>query len=291
MSLVIKNLSKTYGNGIKAFQEINLNIPKGMFGLLGPNGSGKSSLMRTIATLQDPDKGELSFNGINILENKERLRKRLGYLPQEFGVYPKISAEKLLDYIASLKGVQNSRQRKNIVAHLLHLTNLTGEKKRAVASFSGGMKQRFGIAQALLGKPELIIVDEPTAGLDPEERLRFYNILSEIGKEVTVILSTHIVTDVSDLCQSFTIIHKGRVLSQKTPSEVINSLKEKIWSKLVEKPKVKEIEDKYKVLSSKFTMGQVMVKIFSDHCPDSSFSPEKPLLEDFYFSYIKGYLQ
>ena len=291
MSLVITNLSKTYNNGVKALQNVNLNIPKGMFGLLGPNGAGKSSLMRTIATLQDPDDGDVKFGEINISMNKEALRERLGYLPQEFGVYPKISAEKLLDYIASLKGIKDSEKRKNIVDHLLKLTNLTDAKKRAVDSFSGGMKQRFGIAQALIGKPELIIVDEPTAGLDPEERLRFYNILSEIGEDVTVILSTHIVGDVSDLCHNFAIINKGEVIAQESPAQAIQFLEEKIWSIVVDKKDVKEIESQHQVLSTKFTMGKILIKVFSEEKPAGGFNIEKPVLEDFYFSHIKGYLK
>ena len=290
MNLIITNLSKTYDNGVKALQNVNLNIPRGMFGLLGPNGAGKSSLMRTIATLQDSDSGEINFGDINILKNKETLRERLGYLPQEFDVYPKISAEELLDYLASLKGVKESKKRKDIVNNLLHLTNLTDAKKRAVASFSGGMKQRFGIAQALIGKPELIIVDEPTAGLDPEERLRFYNILSEIGEDVTVILSTHIVGDVSDLCPNFAIINKGQVLAQKTPTQAIQSLEGKIWSAIVDKKEIKNIEVQHQVLSTKFTMGKILVKVFSEEKLARDFNIEKPDLEDFYFSHIKGYL-
>lgn len=291
MSLVIQSVSKTYQNGVKALKDINLEIPKGMFGLLGPNGAGKSSLMRTIATLQDPDKGEVTFQDIDVLQDKEALRQCLGYLPQEFGVYPKISAEDLLDYVACLKGLKNAKERKNTVDHLLKLTNLTEAKKRAVATFSGGMKQRFGIAQALIGKPKLIIVDEPTAGLDPEERLRFYNILSEIGEEVTVILSTHIVGDVSDLCQNFAIINNGEVLTQANPAKAIQSIKGKIWSKIVDKNLVKDLGIKNKILTTQFTMGKILVKVFSDDKPASDFLPETPHLEDFYFSHIKGYLQ
>ena len=291
MSLTIEAISKTYGNGVKALRNINLDIPKGMFGLLGPNGSGKSSLMRTIATLQDPNSGKILFNHINVLKEKESLRQRLGYLPQEFGVYPKINAENLLDYIACLKGVKNPRVRKNAVDHLLKLTNLTEVKKQAVASFSGGMKQRFGIAQALIGQPELIIVDEPTAGLDPEERLRFYNILSEIGEGVTVILSTHIVSDVTNLCPYFAILNEGRVLVQDDPSHAIKSIEGNIWSKIVRKSDVKALERKYKVLSSRFTMGQIFLRVYSSERPDESFNQDLPSLEDFYFSHIKRYIQ
>ncbi len=262
-----------------------------MFGLLGPNGSGKSSLMKTIATLQDPDSGEIKFDDINVLKNKETLREKLGYLPQEFGVYPKISAEKLLDYLASLKGIKDSKVRKDVVTNLLNLTNLADVKKQAIVSFSGGVKQRFGIAQALIGEPELIIVDEPTAGLDPEERLRFYNILSEIGEDVTVLLSTHIVSDISDLCPNFAIINSGQVLTQESPKKAIQSIEGKIWSVTVDKKDVEEIETQYQVLSTKFKIGKILVKIFSEEKPAQNFTIENPVLEDFYFSYIKEYLK
>ena len=290
MSLVITNLSKTYSNGVNALQNVNLNIPKGMFGLLGPNGSGKSSLMRTVATLQDPDDGEVRFGEINVLMDKEALRERLGYLPQEFGVYPKISAEKLLDYIASLKGIKDSNKRKDMVGHLLELTNLTDAKKRAVDSFSGGMKQRFGVAQALIGKPELIIVDEPTAGLDPEERFRFYNILSDIREDVTVILSTHIVGDVNDLCSKFAIVNKGQIIAQETPHQAVQFLEGKIFSSVVDKKESKDIEGQHRVLSTKFRMGKILVKVFSEEKLAGNFNMENPTLEDFYFSHIKGYV-
>lgn len=291
MSLLISHLSKTYSNGVHALNDVCLDISKGMFGLLGPNGAGKSSLMRTIATLQDADTGQVQFGSIDALKHKEEIRRRLGYLPQEFGVYPKISAEDLLDYIATLKGIANSRQRQQIIAHLLELTNLTAVKKRAVATYSGGMKQRFGIAQALIGSPELVIVDEPTAGLDPEERLRFYNILSEIGDNVTVILSTHIVNDVSDLCQNFAIINKGKVLTQTTPNAATAQIRGKIWSVLIAKSDLSQLESQYKVVASKFTAGQLLVKIFSDCQPTSAFEEAEPQLEDFYFAHIKGFLQ
>jgi ABC-type multidrug transport system ATPase subunit len=214
MTLTIQNLSKIYPNGVHALQGINLRIPTGMFGLLGPNGAGKSSLMRTIATLQEPDSGSIAFHDLDVLKDKVGLRQQLGYLPQEFDVYPKTAADDLLDYIAQLKGVADRKQRKDLVEHLLTVTNLYAVRKKAVATYSGGMKQRFGIAQALIGNPRLIIVDEPTAGLDPEERVRFHNLLAEISSDVTVILSTHIVSDVSDLCQNFAIINKGQVLAQ-----------------------------------------------------------------------------
>jgi ABC-type multidrug transport system ATPase subunit len=290
MALVIEGLSKTYGNGVKALSNVNLNIGAGMFGLLGPNGAGKSSLMRTIATLQDPDQGSITFAGVNTLAQKETLRQQLGYLPQEFGVYPKISAEKLLDYIACLKGIKDNKQRAELVEKLLAMTNLTEAKTRAVASYSGGMKQRFGIAQALIGNPKLIIVDEPTAGLDPEERVRFYNILSDIAQDVTVILSTHIVGDVSDLCSDFAIINKGQVLAQETPLAALAKIEGKVWSKIVEKSEEDKIESEHQVLSSKFYMGKKMIRVYSESDLSGNFESEKATLEDFYFCHIKGIL-
>lgn len=289
MSLVIDNVSKTYPNGVKALQEVNLNIPQGMFGLLGPNGAGKSSLMRTIATLQDPDQGTLTFADQDILTHQEELRQSLGYLPQEFGVYPKISAEDLLDYLATLKGITDKNQRKERVFKFLELTNLSDHKKKSVNTYSGGMKQRFGIAQALIADPKLLIVDEPTAGLDPEERLRFYNILSEIGSEVTVILSTHIVSDVADLCQNFAIIDKGRVLAQTTPEKAVEEIKGKIWSKTMDKSEVSAIESQFQVINTRFTAGKIAVKVFAQTAVEG-FEASEPNLEDFYFSHIKGYL-
>ncbi len=290
MGLSIKNISKTYDNGVKALQDINLEIPKGMFGLLGPNGAGKSSLMRTIATLQDPDSGLIEFNSLDVLKEKETLRKSLGYLPQEFGVYPKISAVDLLDYLATLKGISDPKIRKERVLHFIELTNLTAHKDNAVNTYSGGMKQRFGIAQALIAEPQILIVDEPTAGLDPEERLRFYNILSEIGHDVTVILSTHIVSDVADLCQNFAIINQGKVLVQTTPEKAINEIKGKVWSITVDKKSVPELSKTLKVINTRFSAGLVIVKVYSD-TPVDGFTPAEPSLEDFYFTHIKGYTQ
>lgn len=290
MNLVIENVSKTYDNGVKALQNINLNIPRGMFGLLGPNGAGKSSLMRTIATLQTPDQGQIQFGETDVLKQPEDLRRTLGYLPQEFGVYPKISAKDLLDYIAGLKGITNKEERKQRVLQFLEMTNLSSHQNKAVHTYSGGMKQRFGIAQALIADPRLLIVDEPTAGLDPEERLRFYNILSEIGSEVTVILSTHIVSDVSDLCENFAIINDGKVLVQTTPTQAIQQMKGKVWSKVMEKDQVVDIESRFKVLNTRFSAGKIIVKIFSDKDLNEGFSMAEPTLEDFYFAHIKGYL-
>ena len=295
MNLSIENVSKTYPNGVQALKNVNLKIPTGMFGLLGPNGAGKSSLMRTIATLQEPDLGTLAFGEIDILMEQEELRKTLGYLPQEFGVYPKISAVDLLDYLATLKGVTDAKERKERVLSFLNLTNLSSHKDKSVNTYSGGMKQRFGIAQALIAQPliaqpKLLIVDEPTAGLDPEERLRFYNILSEIGSDVTVILSTHIVSDVADLCQNFAIINEGRVLVQTTPKEGLAEIKGKIWSITVEKKNVPEVENKHKVINTRFTAGMIAVKVFAENQPEG-FLESEPTLEDYYFSHIKGFLK
>ena len=226
--LTIKNLKKTYSNGVKALNDISLDIPKGMFGLLGPNGAGKSSLMRTLATLQEPDDGSAQLDDIDIINNKDTLRKVLGYLPQEFGVYPRVSPELMLDHLATLKGVTRKGERRETVDALLHQTNLYDVRKKSIDTFSGGMKQRFGIAQALIGEPKLIIVDEPTAGLDPSERNRFHNLLAEIGENVVVILSTHIVDDVSDLCANMAIMGEGEILLTGTPSDVLDKLKNKL---------------------------------------------------------------
>jgi ABC-type multidrug transport system ATPase subunit len=289
MSLEITGITKTYANGVKALGNVNLSMEKGMFGLLGPNGAGKSSLMRTLATLQPPDSGDIKFNDIDVLNSPESLRAQLGYLPQEFGVYPKATANDLLDYLAQLKGIANAKERKELVAQLLEMTNLTDVKKRAVSTYSGGMKQRFGIAQALIGNPKLIIVDEPTAGLDPQERVRFYNILSDIGEEVTVLLSTHIVTDVSDLCSNFAIMNKGKVLVKTTPEKAIQSLEGKIFSKLMKKNEADEMESIHKVVSSRFKSGNILLKVFADQCPEG-FDAEEVDLEDYYFAHIKGFI-
>lgn len=286
MSLTIENLSKTYPNGVHALQGINLNIPTGMFGLLGPNGAGKSSLMRTIATLQDPDTGSISFHGLNVLDDKTGLRRQLGYLPQEFDVYPKTSALDLLDYIAQLKGIADRKQRKDLVERLLTVTNLYAARKKAVATYSGGMKQRFGIAQALIGDPKLIIVDEPTAGLDPEERVRFHNLLAEISSDVTVILSTHIVSDVSDLCQNFAIINKGQVLAQMTPKQALAKLQGKIWEKRV--PRGQNEEVPIQLVSMHLSMGDQVMRLYGDDWSSAGARVIEPTLEDFYFVTIKG---
>ena len=289
MALTITNLSKTYPNGTRALQNVNLTIPNGMFGLLGPNGAGKSSLMRTIATLQDADTGTIFLDELDVLRDKEAVRRVLGYLPQEFGVYPSVSAEDLLDHFATLKGIANGKERKEMVAALLHQTNLYDVRKKYVGGYSGGMKQRFGIAQALLGNPRLLIVDEPTAGLDPAERNRFHNLLSEIGENLVVILSTHIVSDVADLCHHMAIINKGEVLLTGDPVSVMDNLKGKIWKKLIEKAELPALQASQQVISSRLFAGKTVVHVLADGAPGSGFEVVNPDLEDVYFSEIQQY--
>lgn len=286
MELIINNLSKTYTNGVQALKNLSLEIPKGMFGLLGPNGAGKSTLMRTIATLQEADKGNISFNGIDVLTQKQDIRKILGYLPQQFGVYPKISAQTLLDHFAALKGISNKKDRKEVVESLLHKTNLYESRSKNLGGFSGGMKQRFGIAQALIGNPQLIIVDEPTAGLDPTERNRFHDLLSEIGENIIVILSTHIVEDVSDLCSNMAIINRGELELAGKPSQLIDNLNGKIWEKRIEKSSIQDYKTKHNVISSRLFAGKTLVRVLADEIPDSEFASVSPNLEDVYFSTI-----
>ncbi|MBF0298758.1 MAG: ABC transporter ATP-binding protein [Oligoflexia bacterium] len=288
--LEISNLNKTYPNGVQALNNVSLKIDKGMFGLLGPNGAGKSSLMRTIATLQDPDSGTINFNEIDVITQKEQIRSLLGYLPQEFGVYPTSSAEELLNHLALLKGIADGKERKNMVTNLLELTNLSIHKKKKLGGFSGGMKQRFGIAQALLANPQIIIVDEPTAGLDPEERDRFHNLLCQIGENVTVILSTHIVSDVSVLCKDMAIMDNGRVLVQISPSMAIEKLKGKIWKKIFDKNDCQQTS-KYKIISSRLIHGKLMLHAYSESLPDNGFELDVPDLEDVYFAYIKKIIE
>ncbi|KRB56587.1 ABC transporter ATP-binding protein [Flavobacterium sp. Root186] len=285
-SLSIKNLSKTYENGTKAIDHLSLEITNGMFGLLGPNGAGKSSLMRTIAALQEPTSGSIEFNGINILENPMFIRQNLGYLPQEFGVYPKISAYRLLDHLAVLKGIINKKERHDQILYLLQQTNLLQHKDKAVHSFSGGMRQRFGIAQALLGNPKIIIVDEPTAGLDPEERNRFNNLLSEIGENIIVVLSTHIVEDVRDLCPKMAIISSGKLILEGRPNEAIDSLKDKIWMKAIQKNELNDHKSNFNIISSNLNSGKINIHVFSDERPDSGFELISPDLSDVYFSVL-----
>jgi len=287
MELQIRNLSKTYSNGVKALDDVTLTIPRGMFGLLGPNGAGKSTLMRTIATLQEADSGSIQLGDLNVLGNKMEVRRRLGYLPQEFGVYPKISAYDMLDHIAVLKGIGTGR--KAMVEELLTRVNLWDVRKKALGGFSGGMKQRFGIAQALIGEPQLIIVDEPTAGLDPGERNRFYNLLSEIGEQVIVILSTHIVEDVKELCSQMAIIDRGRLLFAGSPFDALHDLKNKIWSNSVPKNMVPELTSRMPVISTRMVAGQPVLHVFSNESPADGFKQVEPDLEDVFFTYIKGF--
>jgi ABC-type multidrug transport system ATPase subunit len=286
MQLLIKDLVKEYSNGVKALNHVNLSIDKGMFGLLGPNGAGKSTLMRTIATLQDPDSGSIHLGDIDVLKDKLSLRKVLGYLPQEFGFYPKITAEDLLDHFAILKGVTERKVRKNHISSLLQQVNLYEVRKRYVSEYSGGMRQRFGIAQALLGDPRLIIVDEPTAGLDPLERNRFHNILSEIGEQIIVILSTHIVDDVRTLCKRMVIMNNGSILLEGTPAETTSLLQGKIWIKAVDKNVVGAYKTKLKVISQHVAEGKIMLHVFSDDKPEDGFEIADVTLEDVYFSTI-----
>jgi len=287
LELTIENLSKTYANGVQALKDVTLKIPTGMFGLLGPNGAGKSTLMRTIATLQEPDQGSIQFNGIDVLKDKDSVRRVLGYLPQEFGVYPKVSSEVMLNHFAVLKGITDAKQRKEIVDALLHQTNLWDVRKEKLGNYSGGMKQRFGIAQALLGNPKLIIVDEPTAGLDPAERIRFHNLLSEIGENIIVILSTHIVEDVSDLCSYMAVISNGQVLLYGEPEKTINSLRGKVWKKIIPRAELANYESQFHVISTHLVAGKTVIHIVADTKPDPTFTEVSPDLEDVYFSTLK----
>ena len=289
MQLTIQNLSKTYPNGVQALQDVNLDIPTGMYGLLGPNGAGKSTLMRTLATLQDADAGSIMLGDINVLTDKDAVRQVLGYLPQEFGVYPRISALDLLEHFAVLKGIP-SKDRKSVVEALLQRTNLWDHRKKAVSSYSGGMRQRFGIAQALLGDPKLIIVDEPTAGLDPGERNRFHNLLSEIGENVIVILSTHIVEDVKELCPNMAIINMGKVLYAGTPEDALNAIAGKVWKKTVTKSEIDAYQSRFgnAIISSKLVAGKPILHVFSEENPEDGFASVSPDLEDVFFSKIVG---
>ncbi|WP_237275604.1 ABC transporter ATP-binding protein [Tenacibaculum ovolyticum] len=288
MELIINNLSKTYANGVKALQNISLEIPKGMFGLLGPNGAGKSTLMRTIATLQEADKGIITLGNLDVLKQQNEIRKVLGYLPQQFGLYPKISAEVLLNHFAALKGITNKPTRKELVKSLLHKTNLYDVRKQNLSGYSGGMKQRFGIAQALLNNPKLLIVDEPTAGLDPVERNRFYNLLSELGENTIVILSTHIVEDVKELCTNMAIINQGQVLLKGNPLKIIENLEGKVYQKTITKPELESYKKNYQVISERLFLGKPIIHILSDTNPGNGFSPINADLEDVYFSQIFG---
>jgi len=286
MTLIIKQLNKTYSNGVQALKDVNLTINQGMFGLLGPNGAGKSSLMRTIATLQEPDSGEIFLGDVNVLTQKQEIRKTLGYLPQEFGVYPKVSALNLLNHIAILKGITLASERKNLVEALLQKTNLWDSRKKNLGGFSGGMKQRFGIAQALLANPKLIIVDEPTAGLDPAERNRFLNLLSELGENTVVILSTHIVEDVKELCSDMAVFNKGQILYKGNPDDALGELYGKVWSKRIKKDELADFKANFKVISEKLIAGNPVINVLSDENPDGTFASVDADLEDVYFSKI-----
>ncbi len=286
MHLTITNLNKTYSNGVHALKDVNLTINQGMFGLLGPNGAGKSSLMRTIATLQEPDSGDITLGNINVLTQKDEVRKTLGYLPQEFGVYPKVDAITLLNHLAVLKGITNATERKSVVEALLYKTNLWNARKKNLGGYSGGMKQRFGIAQALLANPKLIIVDEPTAGLDPAERNRFLNLLSELGENTVVILSTHIVDDVKELCSDMAVFNKGEILFKGSPDEALTAIAGKIWEKRISKPELSDYKENFRVISEKLIAGNPLIHVFSESNPDGTFTPVEGDLEDVYFSKI-----
>ena len=286
MELRIADLSKTYANGVRALDGVTLTIPTGMFGLLGPNGAGKSTLMRTIATLQEPDSGSITLDGLDVVREKDRVRRLLGYLPQEFGVYPRISAEALLRHFAVLKGIE-PRRTDDVVESLLRRTNLWEVRERRLGTFSGGMKQRFGIAQALLGNPRLIIVDEPTAGLDPGERLRFHNLLSEIGENIVVILSTHIVEDVSDLCRRMAVISHGRVLLTGEPSSALDALRGKVWSRTIDRVDLPGYERDLEVISTHLSGGRTIIHVYAEERPGPGFAPVEAGLEDVYFSTLK----
>ncbi|MEN8777289.1 MAG: ABC transporter ATP-binding protein [Polaribacter sp.] len=288
MKLVINNLTKTYKNGVKAIDNLSIEIGTGMFGLLGPNGAGKSSLMRTIATLQSPDSGTITFEDIDVLEDNMSLRKVLGYLPQSFGVYPKMSAEDLLDYFATLKGIANKTERKAIVKEVLEITNLYDVRHKYVAGYSGGMKQRFGIAQLLLNNPKLIIVDEPTAGLDPAERHRFLNVLREVGTNCTVIFSTHIVEDVKELCNEMAILNGGKILKHITPQEATKELEGKIWTKIIDREDLEVAESNFNILSSNYNQDNSLnIRVHALEKPSEEFVETKPQLDDVYFIALK----
>ncbi len=286
MQLEIHNLSKTYSNGVQALKNVSLTISKGMFGLLGQNGAGKSTLMRTVATLQDADTGTIHFNGIDVAKEPEKLRKTLGYLPQEFGVYPNVTAEELLLHIADMKGIVHKGERKETVDALLQKVNLYDAKSKKLDGYSGGMKQRFGIAQALIGNPDLIIVDEPTAGLDPMERNRFYNLLSELGEDAVVILSTHIVEDVSTLCTDMAIIGQGQVVLTGKPHEVEETLRGKLYEMSVSKDELPSYQEKYNVISHRFFAGKMMITVLAEDPPSNGFDIKAPTLEDAYFKIL-----
>jgi ABC-type multidrug transport system ATPase subunit len=291
LGLSIRNVSKTYANGVQALKNISLNIPPGMYGLLGPNGAGKSTLMRTLATLQEPDEGQIRLGDIDVVHQKEAVRQTLGYLPQEFGLYPKAKAEDLLDYFAVLKGITARASRKEVVEALLKQTNLWEARRQKLGGFSGGMKQRFGVAVALLGAPKLLIVDEPTAGLDPAERVRFLNLLSELGENSVVILSTHIVEDVRELCTRMAIINRGQILLEGEPLKAVEALQGKIWRTMVTKSELPKLEQEHKIISTKLLSGRTVVHTYCEGDPGTGFEAVAPDLEDVYFTTMPGYAQ
>lgn len=284
--LIISNLSKTYSNGVKALQDVSLEIPRGMFGLLGPNGAGKSTLMRTIATLQDADSGSIQLGAINVLKQRNELRKVLGYLPQQFGLYPKLSPEMLLNHLAVLKGIANKRRRKDIINALLHKVNLYEVRKQKLGGFSGGMKQRFGIAQALLNNPKLLIVDEPTAGLDPVERNRFYNLLSEVSEHTIIILSTHIVDDIKELCSNMAIINKGQLVIHGNPIHIMDQLEGQLYEKAIHKKELEYYRKEYHVINDRLFLGKPIIHVISDSHPGNGFQSINASLEDVYMFQI-----
>jgi ABC-type multidrug transport system ATPase subunit len=289
MNLVIRNVSKTYANGTQALRDVSLTIPPGMYGLLGPNGAGKSTLMRILATLQEPDAGEIHLGDIDVVRQKERLRTTLGYLPQEFGVYPKSRAEDLLDYFAMLEGITSRRARREVVATLLRKTNLWEVRRQQLGGFSGGMRQRFGVAVALLGNPRLMIVDEPTAGLDPAERVRFLNLLSELGENSVVLLSTHIVEDVAELCTHMAIVNRGEILLEGEPQCEVERLRGHIWRRQVAREQLPALEQTHAVISTKLLAGRTLVHVYSEETPGPDFQLVEPDLEDVYFTVMAGH--
>ena len=290
MELHIEGVNKTYSNGVQALKDVTLTIPAGMYGLLGPNGAGKSTLMRMLATLQEPDNGTMHLDGIDIIRQKDEVRKTLGYLPQEFGVYPKVSAEKLLDHFAILKGFSDRRARKEVVEALLHQTNLWDVRKQKLGGYSGGMKQRFGVALALIGAPKLMIVDEPTAGLDPAERVRFLNLLSKLGENSIVLLSTHIVEDVSELCTRMAIIDQGEILLEAEPLRAMNDLDGRIWQRVIPNEELAELDRTHSVISTKLFAGRTIAHVYSDTSPGHGFKQTEPDLKDVYFSAMAGHI-
>jgi len=288
MKLHIRGVSKTYPNGVRALSDVSLTIPRGMYGLLGPNGAGKSTLMRILATLQDPDEGRVGLGGIDVLRDKGEVRKTLGYLPQSFGFHPKARAERLLEHFAVLKGISEPRTRRKVVESLLRRTNLWDVRREKVGTYSGGMRQRFGVAVALLGNPKLIIVDEPTAGLDPVERVRFLNLLSEIGEESVVLLSTHIVEDVEELCSRMAIIDRGVILLEAEPPSAINALRGRVWRRIVDRAELPALEAELQVVSTKLLAGQTLVHVHAKSSPGAGFVPVEPTLKDVYFTVMAG---